>query len=85
MTERSFEATMNGRIGTLVVDGHDLTNGVAGFTLTARHGELPELEVTPLVIVGRVRGDEAKLTLDLPDEAREALIAAGWTPPPDDA
>lgn len=84
MTERHFEADLTGRTGRLVLDGHDISDGVQSFTLRAGDSELPELRVDALVLTGRVGGDQAEVILRLPDGARQALILAGWTPPPDE-
>lgn len=84
MTERHVEIDLTGHTGRLVLDGHDLTDGIQCFTLRGGNQELPKLEIEPLVLTGRVEGQQAEVILYLPDETRQALIMQGWTPPPGD-
>lgn len=64
--------------GSIVVDGHDLSNITRGFTFTASVDEMPRLTVH-LDLVDVIADGEVRC--DVPPETREALIALGWTPP----
>lgn len=75
----------NGRTGSLELDGHDISRAVHRATLTLEAGDWPELELdvnVQTVTVGHV--DHPQVKLHMPDEARDLLIARGWTPPPGD-
>lgn len=85
MTERHVEIELTGRTGRLVLDGHDMTNAVQGFTLYGGHNDLPQLRIDAAVFtvnVGHI--ESAQVAVHMPDEARELLIKQGWTPPPND-
>lgn len=82
MTEGHVEIELTGTTGRLVLDGHDLTNGIRDFTLSAGASyDLPELAITPLILSGSAMGDQVEVAVELTDEVRRALILAGWTPP----
>lgn len=68
---------------TVVLDGVELQDGLAGLTLTMCAGELPQLRLDPLVITTAVdyKGPAAA---HVHPGAREVLIALGWTPPAHD-
>jgi hypothetical protein len=63
----------------VTVDGHPLACRSAVLTVDAEN--LPELSVTLPVCDGAVVTLDARLGLD--GETRDALVAAGWTPPPE--
>jgi hypothetical protein len=65
-------------IGSVELDGHEIQNALAGFTINANAGEPVTLvaRLTPVALhyVGRV-------DVKLPEPTRQLLLAAGWTPP----
>lgn len=74
------EITMDGVRGRVVVDGQDLSKGVRGFALRGGVGEITALELDlNLIDVTRVSSTSTEILIA--DEASEALIALGWTPP----
>lgn len=64
----------------LLVDGHDISNGVRSLRLSLGPGEIPSVELElGIVEIDRMESEQADLYI--PDFTREALIALGWTPP----
>jgi hypothetical protein len=63
------------------IDGHDLTKGVWSLDLTCRAGEIAELRLGLPLLRGLDLAGNAQVTV-LP-ETHDALVALGWTPPPD--
>ena len=80
------EIAAEGKLAKVMVNGVDLANGVQSYTITHASGERPELTLSPIAVTGWGNwvGDVDRLNVYLPDEARTALIAAGWTPPPNE-
>lgn len=68
-------------MGTVKVDGHDISDSVRGLTLSARAGH-----VSSLVLDLRVDADEfsGEAHVYIPAETAATLVALGWTPPDDD-
>jgi hypothetical protein len=65
----------------VVVGGFDLTNVCFGLRVTADVNEIPRLELDLRVLEFELVG-EARIRI--PPATSDALIALGWTPPPDD-
>lgn len=66
--------------GTVEVDGHDVTRGVQGLTLTAKAGHRPTLTLDMLVNEVELDGET---TVTVPEQTAQALTALGWTAPGD--
>jgi hypothetical protein len=68
------------RIGTgsLVLDGTDLSNAVAGLTLSSRPGGGAYLQLDLAAMDFAV---EADADVTLPEDVQVALLSLGWTPP----
>ncbi|WP_068924994.1 hypothetical protein [Planobispora rosea] len=64
----------------LLVDGHDISRGVASLRMSLDAGEVPAVELE-LRILELDRMDLEDAELYIPDATRGALIALGWTPP----
>lgn len=77
MTEVKISLSPMGT-GRIELDGHEIQNAVAGFTLNANAGDattmLVRLSAVALSYVGSV-------DVKMPDSTRQLLVAAGWTPP----
>jgi hypothetical protein len=69
--------------GPIVLDGHDVSRVVRGFTIKAHVGEVTrmELDVTPPWLVAF----NAMARIEITPELRAIMLAAGWTPPVEDA
>lgn len=67
--------------GHIKLDGTDVSSGVRGFVLRSEVGELTRLELDVLVL--DTQQFDGEVSVIIPDETREALIAIGWTPPDD--
>ncbi|MFD6421047.1 hypothetical protein [Streptomyces sp. NPDC060198] len=81
MSTHQVEIGSKGFTHSLKIDGHDLSRGARGCTLTlGLAGTMPQLEVDlQLIDVSTVGSIEAEVTLGA--GAREVLVALGWTPP----
>lgn len=65
---------------TLIVDGIDLSRGARSAQLTLATGELPTLVFDPIIFnLDGVDLDEAHVAVS--EQATQALVALGWTPP----
>jgi len=68
--------------GIVRLDGHDVSMGVRGFTLSAAVGEVSRLDLELVLFEdSRLSGD---VDVIVPDGTRDALITLGWTPPTTD-
>lgn len=65
--------------GSLVIDGQDLSSATRAVHIRTGIGRPTTVEVT-LAGVAAIEVD-GEVRLVMRDEAREALIAHGWTPP----
>lgn len=74
-----IEVSGHGRDGRVVLDGHDVTNGVRGFVLRAGVDCVTELELDVVAADGATFDGEVRLVI--PESTRDALVALGWTPP----
>ena len=92
MTERKL--TLSGGPDapyTVVLDGQDLSNGIRRLTIdvdaATRREEYPQV-VAELAVstveIATLGVEGSRFEVSMPDEAREALIALGWTPPADE-
>lgn len=78
MSEPSVQIQLNGKRGRVVIDGHDVSNGVTYVGVTAPAGQLPT--VTLHVDLAHVFVDgEAKI--EIPEAIAAALVRLGWTAP----
>ena len=90
-TDRRFTAVLSGRDGAVIVGDTDITKSVRGFRLDAHAGEPSRVTLDLAVVtldlavvdVTKLDADRAEVTM--PVHTRDLLIAAGWTPPADDA
>lgn len=69
--------------GSVKVDGHEIGPAVQRFALTAHAGEVPTLEVELSHAEVTSLGAE-QVEVIITEPTHEALIALGWTPPPED-
>lgn len=77
---RTVQLGSDGVRHSLVVDGVDLSLGMRSATLRLAAGELPTLEVDPLIM--NLGGSEVeRVRVVVTDQAAAALVALGWTPP----
>lgn len=79
-SRRTVKLGSDGVRHSLIVDGIDLSKGVRSATLTLASGELPTLEVDP-VIVDLDGTDIEHARVIVTDQAAKALVTLGWTPP----
>lgn len=66
------------------VDGHDIAGGISSATVHIGRGGVTriELEIYASVVEStQLAAREATFDVSLPPEARQALVALGWTPP----
>jgi hypothetical protein len=78
-----IEVKPNG-YGTVVVDGVDISPSVSGLTMDVTAGHPPQIAVflrLPSIVLDGKLHPNPRLT----DTERAALVALGWTPPPEDA
>jgi hypothetical protein len=65
------------------IDGHDITNAVRGLTIHGEAGSLADITLDLLILdVTEMQDEHARIFI--PEETRAALLALGWTPPPDE-
>lgn len=75
-------AVFGSRTGTgskVEIDGQDILNGIRGFTVCARVGQITAVEIDMPVLKATTVSGEAYVFL-IP-ETVAALVALGWTPP----
>lgn len=78
----SASLSWDGNRGSLELDGHDISRAVERVTLTLDPDYFPRLDLdvcVKAITVGHV--DNPQVELFMSDEARDLLIAQGWTPP----
>ena len=77
-----IEVSGAGRGGRVVLDGADVSKGVRGLTIRAGLGQVTQVELDLSVFdVTEFESDAVQILI--PDHTRDALIALGWTPPPE--
>ncbi|MDF6043241.1 hypothetical protein LRD69_14000 [Streptomyces sp. JH14] len=83
MSRHQVEIGSDGLKHSLKIDGHDISQGATGLTLTMGcAGTLPQLEVDlQLIDVSTVGSIEAEVILGA--GVHDVLVALGWTPPAD--
>lgn len=67
-------------VGSIQLDGRDISGAVQGVDIKTRAGKPTEVALHLLVIE---LNSEADVQLFLSDETRELLTRYGWTPPPE--
>jgi hypothetical protein len=69
----------------ILVDGHDITTGARAYCLEQVVGELPVLtvELFPSNAAASVEAAAAYAAVKVGPTTRAALVALGWTPPPE--
>lgn len=72
------EIRHNGTVGSLALDGVDVSNGVRGYQLSATAGRLPLLTLDPLVTEAVIDGE---MKVFVSPAASDVLCRLGWTPP----
>ncbi|MBN6054531.1 hypothetical protein JYK22_21495, partial [Nonomuraea sp. RK-328] len=88
MTKRTL--TLSGERGSyqVALDGHDLSRALRSLTIEVNSRNAGTRVVAELKIdaveVTSLGARDPQFMLSMPDEAREALIALGWTPPAGD-
>ena len=65
---------------TIELDGTDLSHAVRRIDVSAQPGNLTQVTLD-LGVVEVQRLDAEKADVLIPDDAKDALIALGWTPP----
>ncbi|MGW3808840.1 hypothetical protein [Micromonospora sp. NPDC005113] len=65
--------------GSVKLDGHDISNGVRGFTLNAAVGQITELGLDLVLFTASTVSGEVELVI--PASTRDLLERLGWTPP----
>lgn len=68
------------------INGHDITNACRAVTIHGAVSDLPTIELDLaaldlLIEITQFEDREPRAMVNLPDDARKALIACGWTPP----
>lgn len=83
MTQSSdVSISFDGSKWVILAGDVDITNAVKGLSMLARSDDRLPTVTLDIVGVGGLRAAEIR-TAKLPSTARNALIALGWTPPPD--
>jgi hypothetical protein len=77
---RKVEFSSSGNLHHVVLDGVDLSAGLRSASLTLSAGDLPLLELDPIVVeIDATYAGEAMVHVS--DRAADLLISFGWTPP----
>jgi hypothetical protein len=63
------------------LDGHDITEALQGLDIRMRVGSYPQIKLA-LNVHEIQTFDMAEAELLIPTDVRDALVALGWTPPP---
>lgn len=67
-----------GKRGTVIIDGHDISTGVTYVGIAAPAGQMPTVTLhvaMPTVFY------EGKAEIEIPHAVEAALVRLGWTPP----
>lgn len=70
-----------GREATVEIDGVDIARGLHATRIELRAGHLPVLHLEAFVNEVVVEAEDGFAEMLMSDDARNALIASGWTPP----
>lgn len=81
MYRATFALPPVGQTGPVTVNGHEVP-GVTGYTLTYHAGDIATLELDMAVVTDEPVAGEARIIVT--PQAREGLLALGWTPPATD-
>jgi hypothetical protein len=88
MTKRTLTLSGGPAAYTLAIDGQDVSRGIRRLTIEAdprNRGPRVEAELAiDAIEVTALAVEEPEFLVSMPNEARIALIAAGWTPPAGD-
>lgn len=82
MKPHHVRITANGNRGTVQVDDHEIGHSVTDLEFRAGVDEFPTVVLGLRVFTGDV--DAPGTRVYLPDTTRAALVALGWTPPPEE-
>jgi hypothetical protein len=75
------ELQLDGRgLGTIAVDGHDLTNAANGIEIVSRAGHPTTVKLS-LVVVGQLLTANLAADVQLDEDTLALLDRLGWTPP----
>jgi hypothetical protein len=84
MTKRTLTLSGGPPPYKVTLDGQDLSEGIRRLTIDVAGDSLPRVEAELIIHAIEVTDlgvKDSSFVLSMPDEAREALIALGWTPP----
>ncbi|TYB69722.1 hypothetical protein FXF51_06050 [Nonomuraea sp. PA05] len=87
MQERELSITGPVFGPTVKLGDHELSRALRGLTIRFQAGERPAVEAELLIDAIEVADlgvRDSEVVLSMPDAARDALIALGWTPPAGD-
>lgn len=87
MNERKLTLSAGPYDAKVELDGHDLSRALQGVTIRCEAGHRPSVDLelkVDAIEVTQLAVRDPQILLSMPDEAREALIALGWTPPAGD-
>lgn len=87
MTERKLTLSGGPPTYTATLDGLDISKGIRRLTIDVGPDDWPRVEaelVIHAIEVTELGVKDSHFEVSMPDEAREALIALGWTPPAGD-
>lgn len=80
MTSKSVRITQGAdRIGTVHVDGHDISHAVYGATIRVQARKTPEVELGLLPHAVELVVDDGRVVID--QQTHDLLVRLGWTPP----
>lgn len=79
---RSLRISSEGHVGSVQLEGHDISNATAGLDIRMRPGCLPEVR---LDVILYDLTSEVETTVTVPDATRDLLVRLGWTPPAEEA
>lgn len=78
----SFAIRPEGLCARVEVNGHDVSSAVRTVDLRFEAGNVPQVDLELAVVeVQEFASEEAELLI--PSDVHDALVALGWTPPPD--
>lgn len=87
MTERKLTLSGGPLPYAVTLDGQDLSNGIRRLAIVVEPGNWPRVEAElaiHAVEIAELGVKDPQFVVSMPDEARAALIALGWTPPTED-
>lgn len=84
MTKRTLTLSGGPMPYKVTLDGQDLSKGIRRLTIDVGPNDWPRVEaelVIHAIEVTELGVKDSHFVVSMPDEARAALIALGWTPP----